>query len=101
MVDCDYCEREFALCVSIAFFDIVQGEGLYGRYQLDVGRVEMKLGGRLWDLRSQTKKISADMSPGLAHRLFTLRLTVNSHKTSIALELLQLLVFHSTSWDLE
>ena len=46
MVDCDYCEREFALRVSTAFFDIVMGEGLYGRYQLDVGRVEMKLGGR-------------------------------------------------------
>jgi hypothetical protein len=101
VVDCDYCEREFALCVSIAFSDIVQGEGLCERYQLDVGRVEMKLGGRLLDLRSQTKKTSADMSPGLAHRLFTLRLTVNSHKTSIALELLLLLVFLSTSWDLE
>jgi hypothetical protein len=50
VVDCDYCEREFALCVSTAFFDIVQGERVYERYQLDVGRVKLKLGGRLLDL---------------------------------------------------
>lgn len=65
MVDCDYCEREFALCVSTAFFDIVQGERLYGRYQLDVGGVEMKLGGRLLDMRNQTNKTGADMSQDL------------------------------------
>jgi hypothetical protein len=83
VVDCDYCEREFALRVSTAFFDIVMGEGLYGRYQLDVGRVEMKLGGWLLDVRSQTNKTGADMSQDL--HIFYVHFDLRSTHTRLPL----------------
>jgi len=57
---CDYCEREFALCVSTAFLSLMEVGDIW--YENCASQVEMKTGEELLDARGQMNNTSADNS---------------------------------------
>jgi hypothetical protein len=57
---CDYCEREFALCVSTAFLSLMEVGDIWD--ENCASQAGVKTGGELLDGRGQMNNTSADSS---------------------------------------